>query len=343
MKIANGVVHLGSRHSLVEQDESRESLQIWGRGRRLNAAAQVLEQKRQDSVAISRQAVSLMRQKLRQAENLERRDQPVSLLSDEDKQKITLLEMLLSQLTGKKIRFAVPAAWNGSGAGQSAGWGLSYESVQSHYEAETTSFQSHGIVKTADGKEIAFSLDMTMSREFYSRQSVQIQAGVAGAAVDPLVINYAGSSAGLTEAKIRFDLDADGSLDTISFVRPGSGFLALDRNGDGVINDGRELFGPQSGDGFADLALYDVDGNLWIDENDPIFSQLQIWTKDAAGNDQLLALGVAGVGAVYLGHVSTEFALKDKTNQHNGQVRSTGVFLRENGTAGTIQHVDLVV
>ncbi|EGO62302.1 hypothetical protein [Acetonema longum] len=343
MKIANSAVCLSGRHSLVEKDESRESIQIWGRGRRLNGAAQILEQKRQDSVAVSRQAVSLMRQKLRQTENLAGREQ-VSLLSDEDKQKISLLEMLLSELTGKKIRFAVPA-WNMSGGNaQSAGtgWGLSYESVQSHYEAETTSFQSHGIVKTADGKEISFSLNMTMSREFYSRQSVQIQAG-AGAAVDPLVINYDGPSAGLTETKIQFDLDADGVLDNISFVRPGSGFLALDQNGDGVINDGRELFGPQSGDGFADLALYDVDGNQWIDENDPIFSQLQIWTRDSAGNDQLLALGVAGVGAIYLGHISTEFALKDSSNNHNGQVRSTGVFLRENGTAGTVQHVDLVV
>lgn len=66
---------------------------------------------------------------------------------------------------------------------------------------------------------------------------------------------------GLTEAKYNFDLDSDGREDLISFVRPGSGFLALDLNGDGRVNDGRELFGPATGDGFAELARYDQDGN----------------------------------------------------------------------------------
>ena len=41
----------------------------------------------------------------------------------------------------------------------------------------------------------------------------------------------------------------------------GSGYLALDKNGDGTINDGSELFGTRNGDGFADLAQYDEDGN----------------------------------------------------------------------------------
>lgn len=87
------------------------------------------------------------------------------------------------------------------------------------------------------------------------------------------------------------DLDADGMEDQISFVLPGSGFLALDLNGDGRINDGRELFGPETGDGFAELARYDEDGNQWIDENDPVFERLRIWTKDAEGRDVLRPSG----------------------------------------------------
>ena len=62
----------------------------------------------------------------------------------------------------------------------------------------------------------------------------------------------------------------------------------MDRNGDGKINDGSELFGTKSGDGFKDLASYDADGNGWIDENDAIFSQLKIWTKDEDGKDKLI-------------------------------------------------------
>jgi hypothetical protein len=45
---------------------------------------------------------------------------------------------------------------------------------------------------------------------------------------------------------------------------------------DGRVNDGRELFGPITGDGFAELAAYDDDGNNWIDENDGIYDNLSI-------------------------------------------------------------------
>lgn len=65
-------------------------------------------------------------------------------------------------------------------------------------------------------------------------------------------------AASLTERDFAFDIDLDGHADQIAFVGTGSGFLALDRNGDGEINDGSELFGPESGDGFAELAAYDL-------------------------------------------------------------------------------------
>ena len=71
---------------------------------------------------------------------------------------------------------------------------------------------------------------------------------------------------------------------------------------------------------------------------------LQVWTKNADGSDRLIAIADAGVGAIYLGHVSTEFSVNTlDTNQTQGIVRSTGVFLKESGEVGTIQHVDLVV
>ncbi|URN84576.1 hypothetical protein [Acetobacterium wieringae] len=100
---------------------------------------------------------------------------------------------------------------------------------------------------------------------------------------------------------------------------------------------------PQSGNGFDDLAKYDTDGNNWIDENDAIYDKLQIWSKDAAGKDVLMALGQKGIGAIYLGNVNTSFALKGANNQTNGQLQRTGIYLNENGSAGTIQHIDLTI
>ncbi len=71
---------------------------------------------------------------------------------------------------------------------------------------------------------------------------------------------------------------------------------------------------------------------------------LMIWTKDEQGNDKLLTLKEAGVGAIYLGNASTQFSLNNQqTNHTNAMIRSTGVYLKESGEAGTIQHVDLVL
>jgi hypothetical protein len=196
-------------------------------------------------------------------------------------------------------------------------------------------------VRTEDGQEIAIDVQLSMSREFMSHESMSVQMGAA--AKDPLVINYGGNAAELTQRQYRFDIDSDGQEDQIHFVRPGSGFLAIDRNGDGAVNDGSELFGPTTGDGFSELAAHDADGNGWIDENDPVYSGLRIWSKDGGGSDQLVALGEKGVGAVYLGHATTPFELKGQDNELQGVVRSTGIYLGEEGGAGTVQHVDLVV
>lgn len=209
-------------------------------------------------------------------------------------------------------------------------------------EMEHTAYQADGMVKTADGREIHFGVTLEMSRAFCAKYESIVQEDYI--CTDPLVINLNTNATALSDQKFLFDLDADGKEEEISFVGEGSGFLALDKNKDGKINDGSELFGVKSGDGFKDLAAYDQDGNGWIDENDSIFKDLKIWTKDKDGNDRLIDLKEAGVGAIYLGNASTEFSLKsDDTKATNGIIRKTGIFLKESGEAGTIQHVDLAL
>ncbi len=223
-----------------------------------------------------------------------------------------------------------------------AGYGLEYDYSSYHFESEKSTFSAQGVINTADGKTIDFSVELSMSREYMERQHISIREGDA-VVKDPLVINYSGNAAELTETKFAFDLDADGNKEQISFVSPGSGFLAADFNGDNKVNDGSELFGPQSGDGFAELAKHDDDGNGWIDEGDTIYNKLRIWSKDNEGNDQLLALGKAGIGAIYLGNLNTEFSLKGSENQLLGEVVSSSIYLSEDGQAGTVQQINLVV
>ena len=207
-------------------------------------------------------------------------------------------------------------------------------------ESESTSFSTTGTVKTADGREINFNVNVGMSREFqeYYREDLEL---ASFSFCDPLVINLDTDVAQLEDQTFYFDIDGDGEKDEVSQLGAGSGYLALDKNGDGVINDGKELFGTASGNGFADLAKYDEDGNGWIDENDAVWNKLKIWTKDENGKDVLYTLADKGVGAICLQNASTDFTQKGANGQTLGAIRNTGVFLYENGNVGTVQHVDV--
>lgn len=218
---------------------------------------------------------------------------------------------------------------------------LKYQQMSWQKETEQTAFSTTGTVKTADGREISFNMDIGMSREFQQYYEEDITLAQFQMC-DPLVINLDTNIAGLSDQKFYFDIDADGEMDEISQLKSGSGYLALDKNGDGTINDGNELFGTSSGNGFADLAKYDEDGNGWIDENDSVWNQLKIWCKDENGKDVLYRLADKGVGAICLKNTSTDFTLKGETSgQTNGAIRNTGIFLYENGNVGTVQHVDV--
>lgn len=208
------------------------------------------------------------------------------------------------------------------------------------HESQETAFSSSGLVRTADGREISFKMGFSMSRSLTT--VIKPARTVSQILADPLVINLSSNVTRVSSQKFRFDLDCDGEEDLISAPSSGSGFLALDKNGDGRINDGSELFGTESGDGFSDLAGYDDDGNGWIDENDAVFNDLKVWIKDGNGRDRLLSLKEADVGAIFLGSVSTDFDYKNLSGKTDGALRSSGIYLREStGAAMTISHVDL--
>lgn len=225
---------------------------------------------------------------------------------------------------------------------ESAGYGMVYQRSERYTEQENLSVQTTGVIQTRDGREIHFDASLTMDRSFMQESSVGFRAGDA-IRIDPLVINFDGLGAQLSQTKFRFDLDANGTTEQIASLRPGSGFLALDRNGDGQINNGSELFGPRSGSGFSELAQFDEDGNHFIDEGDSIYQKLRIWSFNEDGSQQLIGLGDAKVGAIFIGHLTSPFQLKDEQNQSLGEVASTGLYLREDGTSGWVQEINLTV
>lgn len=207
-------------------------------------------------------------------------------------------------------------------------------------EAEYTSFSGNGTIVTADGMEVNFNVTMEMSRSYMEENTLTYITKFPKILTDPLVINLGCNAVDIQDKTFLFDLDCDGKEEEIAVLAKGCGYLALDHNGDGVINDGSELFGTLSGDGFKDLAAYDSDGNGWIDEADDVYKNLKVWTTDDSSKPILMSLKDADVGAVYLGSSKTQFDLKDNKNELKGRIRSSGIYLHEDGTAGTIQQVD---
>jgi len=205
---------------------------------------------------------------------------------------------------------------------------VNYEST--YKEAESLRAQTQGTVKTMDGRIIDINLELTMQRSFYAKTALS-----QSIFIDPLVINLDGTLPQLCDTTFSFDLDCDGKADQISSLAKNNGFLALDANQNGQIDDGSELFGVKSGNGFKDLNAYDSDKNHWIDENDPIFEGLRIWC-----NDELIGLGEAGLGAIYLGAQPSPYLLKNDDNETLGKLRQSSLFLFESGNVGTISQVD---
>ena len=208
-------------------------------------------------------------------------------------------------------------------------------------EYENTQFKSTGKIRTSDGRALDFTVELGMCRNYYcEREFTEVSKVVLR---DPLVINFAGSAAELSGKRFEFDLDVDGKTESMHALAGGSGYLAIDSNGDGRINDGSELFGTRSGNGFADLAKLDVDGNHWLDERDAGFDALRIWQPVTSGEDSLSTLRERNVGALYLGSVETPFSLTDQENRMLASIRSSGIYLKEDGDTGTIQQLDLAV
>ncbi|MDZ7889169.1 MAG: hypothetical protein U5M72_07955 [Pseudomonas sp.] len=121
---------------------------------------------------------------------------------------------------------------------------------------------------------------------------------------DPLVLDLAGNgftTRGLDDA-VRFDLTGDGRPESISAPKGDDALLALDRNGNGRIDSGKELFGDQHGasNGFAELSKYDDNGDGRIDQQDSVFEQLSLLRFDAQGHQQQQTLAEAGVSAIHL-------------------------------------------
>jgi hypothetical protein len=336
MQIASSTITLAAAQSRIQTIEEQSSLRMWDdRPKQLSNRVTPQQQLKEAGRQSSTEAI----------------DEAAAAVAADPK----LLAMIraLEALTGRRIRIetfragmqshdVTPKADKREEEGaQREGWGIDFSYEKRTTQTQSLDFSAEGRITLADGTTIDLSVAFSMQSAQIERESLRFKAG--DALIDPLVINFGGGMLELSSVRHTFDLDLDGETDEIAFAGEGSGFLALDRNGDGQINDGSELFGPTEGDGFAELAAHDGDGNGWIDEADAVFEKLLIWTKEADGTETLFSLRDKGIGAIYLENVATPFDYAGGLDGYDGRLRASSLFLGENGTAGTVQEVDLKI
>jgi len=358
MRVESATIAMQAQHEALLKTEQRETLQAWV-GERTSGGNSPPASSLPDLLTLSPQS---------QAVQPTRAEMPLDgeeNLSASDRLALDILKRMFKAITGKEMKVFSPdelakriakvqnqsaeftaqlettrISASQTTVSAASGAGLAYDYYESHYEYEAVSFSAEGVIRTKDGQEISFSVQLNMSRTFFSEHSESLRLGDAVQKTDPLVVNFDGNAAELGDSRFEFDLDADGRSEQLALLQPGSAFLALDRNGNDAIDDGRELFGPATGDGFGELAAYDEDGNRFIDEADSVYDRLRLWLHDADGGQKLIGLGEKGIGAIFLGHLATPFQLRDAGNDALGDVASSGVYLRDDGGSGTVQQVN---
>ncbi|PID29654.1 hypothetical protein CR983_03690, partial [Candidatus Saccharibacteria bacterium] len=171
-------------------------------------------------------------------------------------------------------------------------------------------------------------------------------AAAAPVRVDPLILDLDGDgieTTSLALSKTYFDTDSNGFAELTGWASADDGMLALDRNNNGSIDNGQELFGDwtvlQNGvvatNGFEALAEFDDNADGVIDTNDSVFARLRVWRD--ANNDgisdasELKSLTELGIQSISLGSVATQV-----TDAMNNIQRRLGSFQWTNGATGAI-------
>ncbi|MCK9237460.1 MAG: hypothetical protein M0Q29_08965 [Thiopseudomonas sp.] len=169
---------------------------------------------------------------------------------------------------------------------------------------------------------------------------------------DPIILDLDGNglqTVGLT-SNIYFDHNGDGILSKTGWVGEGDALLVWDRNANGLIDNGAELFGDftpmpdgtLAPNGFAALAALDANGDGILDASDPAFAELKLWVDSdqngVTGEGELMSLADAGIASLNLGNT-----LKNQKQSNGNTLAREGSFTRTDGTESAMGEFHLAI
>lgn len=208
-----------------------------------------------------------------------------------------------------------------------------FESLNEH---ERLDYRTQFQFNENNNEPLTLNLSLTYERSLHIERHLQLTLSQLK---DPLVINLDNKSELFSKELTLFDLDGDGDREMIPELKNGVWYLAYDQNQNGKIDNGLELFGAKSGNGFQELSVFDSNQNGLIEPNDHLFSHLQIWD----GNKHIDFLRERGIKAISLNASDSPFTFTDNQGQAKAQIRQTAVFITESHKVGAIHQVDLAV
>ncbi len=346
MKIESFDISFDSRHSLIRSEEPKSLVKNIFQGTSSNLIGDISSN---DSVSISSEArQKYINKKFSTTDSFSKiskiRTDKNSKSGNRQKE---LISKMVSHVSGLELAITDEISLSksdsagklSSSPGRIRGnmpFEFTFEEVHFTEIEEKTIVNTSGMVTTEDGREIKFGMHLGMERDFYMEEARPVKL------IDPLVIQFEDGPPEFSDNIFSFDLNGDGEKETLQTPGKGSGFLAFDINKDGKINDGSELFGGVTGNGFAELSAFDDDGNGWIDENDEVYSRLSIWAPASGDkNSEIKDLASLDIGAIYLGSAESSHTITDEKGNTKAQLKSTGMYLKESGEAGHVYQLDL--
>ncbi len=173
---------------------------------------------------------------------------------------------------------------------------------------------------------------------------IRPDGGDGGGGGDPLVVDLDGDGIKLAKTRVPFDLSATGDTVLMPALRGADALLVIDRDGDGRISNGSELFGNTTRcgahvcpDGIAALEQHDANKDGRIDAKDAVWTKLRLW-RDVNNDGKSSSDELSTPTAYRIQAITLSAKLTPWSDGHNSVLRSIG-FVRDNGSTGRVHDV----